>query len=340
MEPGNPGRNPQTGVGGSFVNLSREKLLAETAATGFRPDTLEKVLRLLSLLMELKSHPFLKGKLALKGGTALNLFVFNVPRLSVDIDLNYIGPSGREAMLEQRPLVERAINAVCKREGLTVRYVPDEHAGGKWYLRYKSALGHNENLELDLNFMYRVPLLPLVTADSHPIGSYQGTQVCLLDIHELAAGKLAALLSRRASRDLFDVRGLLTSALVDRETLRLCFVIYGAMNRKDWRTVSANDVSFHVNELEKSLLPLLREEAVKSVGSVEAWANSLLSDCRERLSIILPLEEHEREFLTRLLNYAEIKPSLLTEDEQLAAKLETHPGLLWKAINVRKFRQR
>ena len=122
------------------MNLSREKLLAETAATGFRPDTLEKVLRLLSLLMELKSHPFLKGKLALKGGTALNLFVFNVPRLSVDIDLNYIGPSGREAMLEQRPLVERAINAVCKREGLTVRYVPDEHAGGKWYLRYKSAL--------------------------------------------------------------------------------------------------------------------------------------------------------------------------------------------------------
>lgn len=202
------------------MNLSREKLLAETAATGFRPDTLEKVLRLLSLLMELKSHPFLKGKLALKGGTALNLFVFNVPRLSVDIDLNYIGPSDREAMLEQRPLVERAINAVCKREGLTVRYVPDEHAGGKWYLRYKSALGHNENLELDLNFMYRVPLLPLVTADSHPIGSYRGTQVCLLDIHELAAGKLAALLSRRASRDLFDVRGLLTSALVDRETLR------------------------------------------------------------------------------------------------------------------------
>ena len=98
--------------------------------------------------------------------------------------------------------------------------MPDEHAGGKWYLRYKSALGHNENLELDLNFMYRVPLLPLVTADSHPIGSYQGTQVCLLDIHELAAGKLAALLSRRASRDLFDVRGLLTSALVDRERSR------------------------------------------------------------------------------------------------------------------------
>ncbi|MBI4489767.1 MAG: nucleotidyl transferase AbiEii/AbiGii toxin family protein [Deltaproteobacteria bacterium] len=322
------------------MNLSRGKLLAEAAATRFRPDTLEKALRLLSLLMEQKSHPFLKHKLALKGGTALNLFVFNVPRLSVDIDLNYIGPPDREAMLKERPLVERAISDVCKREGFTLRHVPDEHAGGKWYLRYKSALGHSENLELDLNFMFRVPLLPPVTTDSHPIGSYQGTQVCLLDLHELAAGKLAALLSRRASRDLFDVHQLLTSASFNREALRICFLIYGAMNRKNWGTVSANDVSFQVNELEKFLLPLLRQEVVNSVGLAEAWANSLLSECRERLSIILPLEEHEREFLTRLLDHGEIKPSLLTEDEKLAAKLETHPGLLWKALNVQKFKRR
>lgn len=80
------------------MNLSKERLLAEAAATGFRPDTLEKALRLLSLLTALRSHPFLKERLALKGGTALNLFVFDVPRLSVDIDLNYVGPSDREAM--------------------------------------------------------------------------------------------------------------------------------------------------------------------------------------------------------------------------------------------------
>ncbi|MBI4489179.1 MAG: nucleotidyl transferase AbiEii/AbiGii toxin family protein [Deltaproteobacteria bacterium] len=322
------------------MNLSKARLLAEAAATGFRPDTLEKALRLLSLLTALRSHPFLKERLALKGGTALNLFVFDVPRLSVDIDLNYIGPSDRDAMLKERPLVEQAIGAVCKREGFTLRHVPDEHAGGKWYLRYKSALGHSENLELDLNFMFRVPLLPPVTTDSRPIGSYQTTQICLQDFHELAAGKLAALLSRRASRDLFDVHQLLTSALFNREALRTCFLIYGAMNRKDWRTVSANDVRFQVNELKKFLLPLLREVAVNGMGSVEAWANSLLSECREKLSIILPLEEHEREFLTRLLDYGEIKPSLLTEDEELAAKLETHPGLLWKALNVRKFKRR
>lgn len=45
---------------------------------------LEKVAYLLGLREALSRHPSLKGKLALKGGTALNLFVFHIPRLSVD----------------------------------------------------------------------------------------------------------------------------------------------------------------------------------------------------------------------------------------------------------------
>ena len=63
------------------MKISTEKLAAESEATGFRPDVLEKVAHLLGLLDALRSHPFLKGKLVLKGGTALNLFVFDVPRL-------------------------------------------------------------------------------------------------------------------------------------------------------------------------------------------------------------------------------------------------------------------
>jgi len=58
--------------------------------TGFPADNLEKVLRLREMLTELHKHPFLQGKLVLKGGTALNLFYLDLARLSVDIDLNYI----------------------------------------------------------------------------------------------------------------------------------------------------------------------------------------------------------------------------------------------------------
>lgn len=70
------------------MKISRERLLAEAEATGFRAEILEKVIHLFGLLEGFRSHPFLKDRLALKGGTALNLFFFDLPRLSVDIDLN------------------------------------------------------------------------------------------------------------------------------------------------------------------------------------------------------------------------------------------------------------
>jgi hypothetical protein len=70
---------------------------------------LEKVIHLLNLLEGFNSHPFLKGRLALKGGTALNLFLFDVPRLSVDIDLNYIGAADRDTMMAERLKIEQAV---------------------------------------------------------------------------------------------------------------------------------------------------------------------------------------------------------------------------------------
>lgn len=69
---------------------------------------LEKVLNLMQLLQSLNKHPFLKGKWVLKGGTALNLFIFNLPRQSVDIDINYIGSVDRDQMKADRPKIEQA----------------------------------------------------------------------------------------------------------------------------------------------------------------------------------------------------------------------------------------
>jgi hypothetical protein len=75
----------------------------------FEPRTVDKVERLLDLLDEMERHPSLKGKLALHGGTAINLFMLDVPRLSVDIDVSYIGSVSREDMLADRPRIEGGI---------------------------------------------------------------------------------------------------------------------------------------------------------------------------------------------------------------------------------------
>ena len=319
------------------MRISSEKLFAETLATGFRPDVLEKVAQLLGLLNAIRSHPFLRDRLALKGGTALNLFVFDVPRLSVDIDLNYVGAESRSAMLEERPRLEEALQAVFCREDFTVRRMPSEHAGGKWSLRYPTAAGQTGRIDVDVNYMYRVPLWPIRSADSHPVGSWQATDTPMLDIHELAAGKLAALLSRRRARDLFDCRQIFSLDALDMSRLRTAFVVYGAMNRRDWRTAATDDVAFDPQELSSQLLPSLPASAVTGMDADE-YGRTLVGDCREALSALLPFNEAERAFLDRLLDHGEIDGALLTPDAVLQRRIDAQPWLEWKAQNVRQHR--
>ena len=316
------------------MRISPERLEVEAEATGFQPDVLEKVAHLLGLLEALCGHPFLRRKLALKGGTALNLFLFDVPRLSVDIDLNYIGAADRETMLEERPRIEAAMRAVFQREDLEIRRVLGEHAGGKWSLRYQAASGQRGVIEVDLNYMYRVPLWPVSTRDSHPVGSWQAREIPVLDIHELAAGKLAALLARRKARDLFDSRLVFAFDALDLERLRTAFVIYGAMNRRDWRTVSARDVDFDEAELSSQLLPALRTGATPS-AEANAFGDMMVDECRKALSTLLPFNDVELAFLDLLLDGGEIDATLLTSDADLQERIQTQPMLEWKARNVR-----
>jgi predicted nucleotidyltransferase component of viral defense system len=320
------------------MNLSRERLTQVAEQTGFRQEMLEKAIRLLGLLDGFRSHPFLKGRLALKGGTALNLFRFDVPRLSVDIDLNYVGAADRETMLVERPRVEEAVRAVCSREGFAVRRLPEEHAGGKWTLRYESAQSGSANLEVDLNFMFRIPLWPIEPIDSRSIGSYKATAIPVLDIHEIAAGKLAALMARHAGRDLFDAHLLLTQGGLDAGKLRLAFVVYGAMNRKDWRTVSLDNVAYETGEIEIQLRPVLRQGAI--AGPSETWGRQLVEECRQALGVVLPLNAAEREFLDRLLDEGDIVPDLLTSDQDLKQRIAKQPMLEWKAENVRQYKEK
>lgn len=318
------------------MRISSEKLAEEGESTGFRPDMLEKAAHLLGLLDAFRSHPFLKGKLALKGGTALNLFIFDVPRLSVDIDLNYVGAESREDMLEERPKIEKAVQAVFSREDLTIRRMPGEHAGGKWSLRYQSASGQTGNLDVDINFMFRVPLWPIKTLDSRSVGTWRASGISILDTHELAAGKLAALFSRRQARDLFDCHRILHMDNLDRDKLRVAFVVYGAMNRKDWRTVSAEDVDFNIAELTRQLIPTLRVSADEEQMPSTEYGQRLVDECQQLLSAVLPFTENEQDFLDLLLDKGEINPALLTSNDVLKDCISKHPLLEWKAINVRR----
>jgi len=216
--------------------------------------------------------------------------------------------------------------------------MPEEHAGGKWSLRYESAFGQTGNLEMDLNFMFRVPLWPVTICDSHSVGTWRAAGIPVLDCHELAAGKLAALLARKQARDLFDSHRVLQMANLDPSLLRIGFVVYGGMNRMDWRTVSTSDVEFDAVELVRQLTPTLRTHVAEVHAKSPEYGADLVKQCREGLSAVLPFTDSERAFLDSLLDQGVIDPTLLTSDVSLQQRIQSQPLLEWKALNVRQHR--
>lgn len=325
------------------MNIPVERLLNESQKTGFRSEILEKVILLIQILELIMAESFLQEKLVLKGGTALNLFYFSLPRLSIDIDLNYIGSVDRKIMLKEREKIESLLTAMCQRAGFIVKRVPTEHAGGKMLLQYNSAFNQTAKLQIDLNYMLRMPLWPCTNRDSCLVSNYQAKNIPTLDIHELAAGKLAALFSRHASRDLFDTYQLFTSQInnLDKQKLRFAFLIYGAMQPKDWRTISIHDISFTEKELKSELIPVLQKDFFDTATSFNHWVTKATQECQIAVeNWLLPFTESELEFLNRFNEYGEIVPELLTDDISLIEKVQTHPSLLWKSSHVKKFKER
>lgn len=318
------------------MSFNEREILHLSADLGFNPIMLEKVLYLMKLLQSLNNHPFLKGKWVLKGGTALNLFIFDLPRLSVDIDLNYIGSVDLKQMKIDRPKIEQACHAVFSREGFTIKKLPTDHAGGKWILSYTSYTKRPGNLEVDFNFMFRQPLFKLQYKDSLQIGRYLVENIPVLDQHELVAGKLAALLARTQSRDLYDSARIFDNMKLDNELLRLAFIVFGGMNRIDWRTVTIDKVDVDPVDLDRKLLPVLHHQTFPESQISITFGQMLVDTCRKGLGRVLPITSKERTFLDLLLDEGVIDSSLLTSNPELQKRIQVQPMLQWKALNVRK----
>jgi hypothetical protein len=126
---------------------------------------------------------------------------------------------------------------------------------------------------------------------------------------------------------------------LDRRQLRLGFVLYGGMNRKDWRTVAIQDVGYDPRELENQLVPVVRD-AFPRQQKASDWAERMIAECHQALEAVLPLDAREMKFLDRLLDDGQIEPQLLTDDGEMMDRIRSHPLLQWKAVNVRQHKGR
>lgn len=310
--------------------MSKADLLKLARSHHYKPEILEKVLTLLQVLQQFMAVPYLHDRFVLKGGTALNLFQFdNVPRLSVDIDLNYIGALDRNTMLQERAVINDAIQKILEQNKFEHYRSPGHHAGGKMVWRYASALGQKGNLEIDLNYMYRQPLLAIEWKQPK-LALEKSFEAPVLDVHELAAGKLSALFSRRTSRDLFDAHHLLTQCRLQNDKLRLVFVVYLAMTDIDMAHLSPKTIYYDLIDIHNQLLPLLHQAKFpRNKRDMKNWADKMSEELRDALQVVLSLTEEEKEFIHKIRAEGKIMAHLISNDKEFINKIESHPAVLW-----------
>lgn len=314
------------------MNLGDEYIERLATETGFRSDTLEKLIRLGELAADIGRHPLLSRVLALKGGTALNLMFGSPARLSVDLDFNYIGQEDRAAMQADRPEVERALVTIGNSQGYRTQQSRDAHAGRKIYLSYVNSSGTPDRIEVDLNYLFRVPLGDVKMRSLWQPPGLVRPDVRVVPLEELFAGKLRATLDRAMPRDLFDtIRLPAHSPDVWRSRrMRRVHVAFAA-------TLPHPIFEYRQDRLDRVTERVVQEQLVPMLhGGEEADADELKERAWSVLEPFVTLGDNEREYIDRA-HAGELAPELLfPDDSEMANRMQRHPALRWKIDNVKR----
>lgn len=319
------------------MSVSRAYLERCATETHFDVSALEKVVRLGKVAEEIGRHALLGRSLALKGGTALNLAFGKPNRLSVDLDFNYVGAVEREEMLRERPSVERAVADMARKLGYRVQHSSDLFAGRKVFLHYRSVVGPESRIEVDLNFHQRMPLAPIERRELWQPGDLDRPVLACVAVDELLIGKLCALLDRGAVRDAWDVGHLAPelAAAPEQAAFRGRFVALAGTLDHSPASYRRERLAERLTQsaIESELVPLLAR-------GVSIPAEELLSRAWSRVAPLLALTDSERQFIARL-EAGEVRAELLFPDEpNESRRLSAHPALLWKARNAAMHRER
>ena len=172
--------------------------------------------------------PFVAGEtcFALKGGTAINLFVRDMPRLSVDLDLTYLPLAERAASLHEIDAAMRRIaDRIARGIGgarVNLAVLERERCVNKLIVRARGVQIKIEVTPVLRGCVYEPDLRPVSRSVEDEFG-YAEIQV--VSFADLYAGKIVAALDRQHPRDLFDVRDLLATEGID-DDLRKAFIAY------------------------------------------------------------------------------------------------------------------
>lgn len=320
----------------SLYKYDKAFLEQKAKETGFVRDNLEKVYRLTDVLMYLNTNPNLSERLVLKGGTAINLTVFNMPRLSVDIDLDFNGNCNREEMLEARKIIGDNILAYMKANGYTQMADKSKtpHSLDSWVFAFTNSAGNNDNIKVEINYSMRNHVLPIRIADVDVDFLPNKFKVRTLAAQELFGSKIKALMERTAARDMYDVCNLIDFGVFDeseQEMLRKCAVFYHAVgSTKEFNELIGikhfEQLTF--NKVKRTLIPVIRKGEYFDLEATKKKVGDYITE-------LMQITEPEQEFLHKFADgiYA---PELLFDDDEILERIRNHPMAIWKTSQMNK----
>lgn len=281
---------------------------------------MEKVYRQqVSLLLSVLPEVAKEKCFALHGGTAINLFVRDMPRLSVDIDLTYLPIEDRETSLKN---IAEALGRIKKD---IVKVVPGVRVVARLDAGKLQISANRADIKLEVNLVNRGLLAEPKELSLSSKAQNQFEAFCTMPVvsfGQLFGGKIVAALDRQHPRDLFDVKYLLqTEGFTDevKEGFLLCLLCSDrpineviAPNFQDQRSALDNqfygmtDEKFSYEEFEK-----IREKLVETIHQA--------------------LTERDKEFLLSVKN--------LTPDWSIY-DFQKFPSINWKLQNLQKLKDK
>jgi predicted nucleotidyltransferase component of viral defense system len=277
------------------------------------------------LLLNIAPDIFANDIFAMKGGTAINLFLRDMPRLSVDIDVVYtpLQTSREEALQAIRHELEAIADRVAKL-GLTTHKIHSQALDDT-----KLLIDSTEaQVKVEVNVVFRGTVLPVArrslnakTADMFSVEM----ELPVLAPAELYGSKLVAAMDRQHPRDLFDVLQMFDSTDLS-EAVVECFVVYLAGHNRPIHEVlfgNDKDIAYEYHHHFSGM-------------TIEAVSLDALLQTRARMreALAQKLTAKHKQFLIGL---ARAQPDWTLLKCPHAAEL---PALRWKLVNLQTFRQR
>jgi predicted nucleotidyltransferase component of viral defense system len=283
----------------------------------FDPSYIAQARLVLRCLSQLEKRPCF----ALKGGTALNLFVHDLPRISVDIDLTYLPLRPRDESLDEITYELQALGRDISNHIPQVS-IREHHIRGR--IMKLTVMTAEASIKIEPNLVLRgsvyAPASRPVCDGAQRTFEAFARVVCLAEA-DLYGGKLCAALDRQHPRDLFDVKLLLEEESITPE-IRRAFVIYLASHNRPMHELLSPNLKDISAAFETQFVGMT-EEPVDIVDLVEI---------QRRLpeELVSRLDEDERAFLLSIKR-AEPEWARLGIDH-----LEQLPALQWKLQNIQK----